>query len=234
MQNDCLYQQQLLNAIPVSNYEPPSFLALFLNQFFASLGLGTYWHKTFYGLKTQLREFIQQEQKQPALNLLLQALKENHFWVNHPLKWWWLMRIAMNMMQDLHLPLAKPQERELCALIKLFSNAPQPWYGYDVAYSFAALSLWCFQNGKVQKAIEYIHVAIHADPQWGYPEYLLGWYGLQLEGIDPIPHFARAIQRDEHFLHQLQHDPLCQYFPKMVETVKRFLTRQTKLPQRNY
>lgn len=227
MEKYCLYQQQLLNAMPEPLNISPSFFGIYLNKILWGLGLSAYWDKTFYGIQAQINQSHPSEQKSVLLKKLLQPLTETYFGFNHSLKWWRLMRSAVGIMGNF--PATQTQEVMdlLPQLMKLCAVAPQPWQGYNVAYSFATLSLWCFRFGKVEKALDYINLAIHADPHWGYPEYLLGWYGLQLEGIDPIPHFARAIHQNKSFFDQLQQDPLCRYCPKIIKAVKQFLTNQT-------
>ena len=215
MEDYCKYQQRLMEAIPVQSIEGKNAFLESLYHFFSLFGL-----KTFYGLKMQVAQLCRQDQPIEALNLLLDRLNENHFWGNHAKKWWELMRIAVAIAQDLHLDTSDRLYQPLQKLLKLCMDGPQPWQGYNVAYSFVSLSLWSFQRGKTQKALEQVNIAIHADPFWGYPEYLLGWYGLILEGIDPVPHFVRAIQINWNFFQKLKQDPLSQHFPETLQAVK--------------
>jgi hypothetical protein len=171
--------------------------------------------------------FSLQQKTRPleALTLLIQALKTQRFWINHPAKWWKLMIQAVLIARDLF-PIVKDSPCEpLHRLINLSQHAPQPWQGKEVAYCFATLSLWSYQEGRTQKAIDKIRAAIHADPHWGYAEYLLGWYGLLLEGIDPVPHFVRAIQLESHLMGSFNQDPLIVHFPEIKEAVESLIKR---------
>jgi|GEM_PF-2129222 len=218
MKNYCQYQQPVSASIP-STFEIDSVWVQWLYRLFAWLGFSYLWQKTFWGLKCRLVELKAKDQHRSALQLLLEALEHRHFWRDHEAKWWSLMRKAIALSQDLQLE-NKAESQPLLRLIKLSQNAPQPWQGYDVAYSFASLSLWSFIQGKSPIALEQVKSAIYADPSWAYPEYLLGWYGLWLEGIDPVKHFVRAIQLDWRYFQRLKQDPHCQQFPQILEAVK--------------
>jgi hypothetical protein len=138
------------------------------------------------------------------------------------------MAKAMFIVQSLELD---PLQNTFQRLRKLLILGPQPWQGFAVAYSFASFSFCSFLAGKYNKAIEYISIANHAEKSWGYPEYLLGWYGLLLEGISPVPHFVRAIHCNKRYWQLLQHDPLVAKFPTVLQKVKKALEEEknTKL-----
>lgn len=221
MDDHCKYQQRLLES-PLA-LDNQNALSIGLNNIFTLLGLQSMWRKTFYGLKLQVLQLRSQGEQIEALNALIQALTKNHFWVSHTAKWWYLMQMAVSIAQDLQLSDSNKICEPVKRLFKLILQAPSPWYGYHAAYSFVSLSLWSFQFGKTQNALMQVNSAIHADASWGYPEYLLGWYGLVLEGIDPVPHFVKAIQFDWNFFRRLKQDPLCQKFPNVLENVKKAL-----------
>lgn len=224
MEDYCKYQQRLMVAMPAEPNTLQNPLLQNLYRFFSFLGL-----KTFYGLKIQVAKLCRQDEPIEALNLLLDGLAENHFWRKHAMKWWELMRMAIGIAQDLHLDTTDRLYQPLQRLLKLCMSGPEPWQGYNVAYSFVSLSLWSFQRGKTQKAIEQVNIALHADPAWGYPEYLLGWYGLVLEGIDPVPHFVKAIKINWDFFQKLKQDPLCQRFPEMIQVIKQRILAEKNL-----
>lgn len=218
MENYCQYQQRR-NAILASQLENESVWIQYLSHFFAFLGFGQMWHKTFWGLKGRLMELKAKGQQNIALSLLLEALERRRFWGNHEAKWWSLMRKAVFLAQDLPQE-NKAKSQSLLRLVKLSQNAPQPWQGYDVAYCFATLSLWSFMQGRSSVALDEVNIARHADPSWAYPEYLLGWFGLWIEGIDPVKYFVRAIHLDWRYFQRLKDDPNCQQFPHIIHAVK--------------
>lgn len=200
MENYCQYQQR----------EPHSVWAHLL---------GILWPSSFFGIKFRVLRLKAKGQQREALKRLLGELAHQGFWWDHEAKWWSLMREALILAQELQL-VHQPDPEPLLQLLKLCKNAPQPWQGYDVAYSFVSLSLWSFIQGKAHKALEQVKIAVHADPSWAYPEYLLGWYGLWLEGIDPVKHFVRAVHLDWHYWERLKQDPECQQFPEVLSLVK--------------
>ena len=82
-----------------------------------------------------------------------------------------------------------------------------------------------FERGDIVSAIDYAKIAIAADDTWGYPEYLLGWYGLFTKGVDSVFHFTNAVRSDWSFLQRIKKDRMCCKWPDMVHQVqKRCLT----------
>ncbi len=215
MENYCQYQQRVSACLP-SRLESKYVWLQRCYAFFAWLGFG---HKTFWGLVYRLNDLKAQGQSLLALQLILDELEYQYYWRDHEEKWWSLMRKAVSLSQDLQLE-HKEGSKPLLRIMALIKNAPQPWQGYDVAYSFVTLSLWSFIQGKSQAALSQVKTALHADPSWAYPEYLLGWYGLWLEGVDPVKHFVRAIQLDWRYFKRLKQDPHCQQYPEVLSAVK--------------
>ncbi|MBS0289936.1 MAG: hypothetical protein JSS07_07895 [Proteobacteria bacterium] len=213
----CKYHQRLIGVHQKAENSHP--LLQGLHNLFTVIGLKAFWQKTFYGLKTQVEELCMHGQQIEALQLLIERLNRQHFWLNHAVKWWVLMRLSIQIAQDLPKSTLNRVSDPIQHLFKLGGYAPMPWRGEDVAYSFVALSLWSFELGKTQKAIEQVNSAIHADISWGYPEYLLGCYGLLLEGIEPVTHFVKAVELNWNFLERLKQDPLCQQFPDVIQAV---------------
>jgi hypothetical protein len=82
-------------------------------------------------------------------------------------------------------------------------------------------SLWLFERGDVQGAINMIQIAVLADETWGYPEYLHGWYGLFTRGVDSVTHFTRAVQIDWSFLQRMKHDKTCRQHPEVLKEVQK-------------
>lgn len=221
MEDYCQYQQRLIGATAPSG--SLSQLYGFLDPFLALPGIDTLLGKTYLGLKHQARALSREKRPLEALSLLVPALQTRHFWPHHSKKWWRLMTTAVSIAQDLEPWTQKRFCEPLIRLLNLSHNAPQPWQGREVAYCFATLSLWSFQEGKTQKAIDKIKIAIHADPSWGYSEYLLGWYGLLLEGIEPVTHFVRAIKIEGGLWQTLKQDPLLSHFPDVQLAVEQEL-----------
>jgi hypothetical protein len=221
MEDYCQYQQRLMGVIAPSRSVllPDGMVDVFLTL----PGMTTLVGKTYLGLKHQAAVLSRHKRPLEALTLLISALRTQHFWSNHTKKWWRLMNTAVFIAQDLEPWTQKRFSEPLIRLLNLSKNAPQPWQGREVAYCFATLSLWSFQEGKTQKAIDKITTAIHADPSWGYSEYLLGWYGLLLEGIEPVPHFVRAIKIDGGLWQTLKQDPLLSHFPDVRLTIEQEL-----------
>lgn len=180
---------------------------------------GPLWPSSFIGIQLSVLKLRAKGQLNEALKLLLKALATSHFWWGHEGKWWSMMKEASILAQDLQL-VGQTEPGPFLQLCKLCKYAPQPWQGYDVAYSFVSLSLWSFIQGKAHHALEQVKIAVHADPSWAYPEYLLGWYGLWLEGIDPVKHFVRAVHLDWQYWERLKQDPQCQQFPEVLSLVK--------------
>lgn len=210
MEDYCQYQQRVMATLApsreVGSFDLP--------------GLSSLLGKTYLGFLLKSKALDRQKRPLEALTVLIQALSGQPFWINHATKWWKLMMQAVLISGDLFPHVEKKCSEPLVQLMNLSENAPQPWQGTEVAYCFATLSLWSYQQGRTQKAIDKIRVAIHADPHWGYAEYLLGWYGLFLEGIDPIPHFVRAIQIDGELWERFKQDPLVAHFPEVYNIVE--------------
>lgn len=153
--------------------------------------------------------------------LLINSLLGNAFRKDHIYRWWYLMRFGV----------AVAQERQINWLIRdlilednliiIGSLGPRPWKGYDVAYSFVGFSLWLFERGDIQGAINMIQIAVQADETWGYPEYLHGWYGLFTEGVDSVDHFTRAVHIDWNFLQRMKQDKTCQRHPEILKEVQK-------------
>ncbi|MFI4937617.1 MAG: hypothetical protein ACHQJ6_03805 [Candidatus Berkiellales bacterium] len=218
------YPQQLA-ALLVEKPEESFTISDAINHVAPLFGLRSLWQKTYHGLTAQVSQLLREDQPLKALNLLLEGLGNDQFWHHHAKKWWHLMRLAVEITQTLKLAVSNPFCKPIQRLLKLSTLAPQPWQGSDVAFCFSTFSLWSFIQGKTQKAILQINNAIHADLTWGYSEYLLGWYGLALEGIDPVSHFVKAIKIDRRYFEQLKNDPLCRAFPDVLALVEQEVSK---------
>ena len=154
-------------------------------------------------------------------DLLVQQLMRESFRSTDAYHWWHLMRFGVAVAQERQINwLARDVVLE-DNLTYLGSLGPRPLKGYDVAYAFVGYSLWAFERGDIIDAIHIIKVAEQADPTWGYPEYLHGWYGLFTTGIDSVEHFARAVQIDWSFLQRMKQDKTCRSHPELLHEVQK-------------
>lgn len=154
-------------------------------------------------------------------NLLIDSLLSTDFRKKKNYRWWYLMRFGV----------AVAQERQINWLIRdivlednlilVGSRGPKPWRGYDTAYAFVGYSLWLFERGDIQGAINMIQIAVQADETWGYPEYLNGWFGLFTTGVDSAEHFTRAVQIDWSFLQRMKQDKTCRAHPEVLKEVQK-------------
>lgn len=154
-------------------------------------------------------------------SLIISILLSSNFRKKQIYRWWYLMRFSI----------AVAQERQINWLIRdlilednliiIGSLGPKPWTGYDVSYTFVGYSLWLFERGDIQGAINMIRVAVQADETWGYPEYLHGWYGLFTEGVDSVEHFTHAVQIDWSFFQRMRQDKTCQNHPEILKEVQK-------------
>jgi len=181
--------------------------------------------KTYPALKRAIAQLIDQDQPKQALNCLVVALEQQTFWVNHGQKWWHLYYQAIKLInnQSADDPAMMAMKKQL---IKLSMKGPQPWQGKETAYCLASVSIWAYLLGQHQKAVAGASAAHHAAPNWAYPDYLLGWYGLHLEGIEPVPYFVRAIKRDGLYWQKFTQDPSIKAHQGVLEAVKGALKKK--------
>lgn len=183
-------------------------------------GMTRAFNGTFLGACSYVNALTQRGQSRQALTHLIKILQSKRFRGNRVYRWWYLMRQAISIAQDAQLDGLPPPLEEIEQIIAMASHSPGPRVGYDAAYSFIGLGLWAFQMGDRNKAIQYVHQAIMADQEWGYPEYLMGWLALFDSQIDPIPHFVNATRVNWSFFHRIKKDPVCQQHPEVIRKVK--------------
>ena len=170
----------------------------------------------------QIALLHQNGEYQRMYHLLAQILQSNAYRsAGKENYWWFFMRLIVAFMQEQQIRqlLINPMLEE--QLITLGNSGPGEKRGYNVAYSFVGYSLWLFERALVQEAIEMIKIATTADPSWGYPEYLHGWYGLFVNNVDSVSHFSNAVHIDWNFLHRIHHDRTCQQFPEIIKEVNK-------------
>ncbi len=159
------------------------------------------------------RDFLQ------SYRLLTGCLLTKHLRKN-PKHWWYLMRAAVALVQTRENNAFEDDLSIEDTLILLGNSGPQPLEGYDVAYVFLGYSLWFFERGEVQVALRMVKIAEQADPSWGYPTYLHGWYQLFHNEKEAIDYFVRAVQMDWSFLHKMKEDTICKEHPKVLQEVR--------------
>jgi hypothetical protein len=197
------------------------FMASILSNWVRFPYFGRYLRRSFAVLCISLSKLRQRGDYVGLYSLLIDTLLSSNFRKRRNYRWWYLMRFGV----------AVAQERQINWLIRdlilednlilVGSLGPKAWQGYDVAYSFVGYSLWLFERGDIQGALNMVQIAVHADETWGYPEYLHGWYGLFTTGVDSISHFTRAVQIDWSFLQRMKQDKTCRAHPEVLREVQK-------------
>lgn len=183
--------------------------------------IGRFLQNSFTVVCCALDRFRKRGDYQALYELLIKVLIRPTFRQKLTYRWWYLMRFSV----------AVAQERQINWLLRdlvlednliLIGNlGPKPLKGYDVAYAFVGYSLWLFERGDIQGALNLISIAVYADETWGYPEYLHGWYGLFTSGVDSVAHFTRAVQIDWSFLQRMKQDRTCRQHPDVLHEVQK-------------
>lgn len=185
---------------------------------------------TFLGACSYTSLLSKKGQSKKAIQHLIKLLKRKKFKKKATFRWWFLMRQAITLAQDYQLQGQDLLQQEVADMMALAQHAPDPKQGYDAAYSFVGLGLWAFQMGLREQALSYVQLAVEADQEWGYPEYLMGWLALFEKNIDPIPHFVNALRFNWSFFHRINKDPVCQQHPEIIRKVR----QQVLLNQENH
>ncbi len=103
---------------------------------------------------------------------------------------------------------------------------------YDCSYTLICLSLWRFQRGQMEMALKLAALAAQADPTWGYPHYLLGWFGCFTMEFNPLPHFLEAINRDWRYAKRIMNDKIVQNQTDILKQIKhKLLISNSKKPK---
>ncbi len=193
-----------------------AFLALWVNVPL----IGALVRRSFLVVSYALQRLRSQGRHLSVYRLLTRCLVEPIF-RQRPEHWWYLMRAAVAFVQE-HQNDWFDQDAALEEhLILLGHVGPAPLKGYDVAYVFVGYSLWSFERGEISAALKMIQIAEEADPSWGYPAYLHGWYGLFAQNRDAVDYFVRAVQKDWTFLRKMTQDDVCKEHPELLHEVRR-------------
>ena len=182
-------------------------------------GMSRLFNHTFLGATEYTFRLSKQHQAPKAILHLLALLSSSKF-RNKGTRWWALMRQAITLAQDYQISGHLLLEDEVAQIRNLLLDAPEPRKGYDVAYCFVGAALWAFQLGDTKGALDYARQAIRADQEWGYPDYLMGWFGLLEKDIDPVPYFVKALTYNWSFFHRIMRDPVCRQHPEILKEVR--------------
>jgi hypothetical protein len=118
------------------------------------------------------------------------------------------------------------------ALIGLIPDRLAVQVSYDCSYTLICLSLWRFQRGQMEMALKLAALAAQADPTWGYPDYLLGWYGCFTLEFDPTPHFLEAIHKDWRYTKRILNDKIILNQTEIIKQIKhKLLISNSKKPK---
>lgn len=128
--------------------------------------------------------------------------------------WWFLMHLAVRSLEEC-------DDRDTWdELIEMARNGVEPFEGYSFAQSYLGFSLWKYRYGEHDAAVEFAEIAARADPTWGEPDFVLGWYCLAVGGGDPLAHLTKAIRKDRGILFRIARDPLCRQHPHIIQRLK--------------
>ncbi len=105
-------------------------------------------------------------------------------------------------------------------LSHLISDRLATQCSYDCSYTLICLSLWRFQKGQMEQAIQLAALAAQADPTWGYPPYLLGWFGCFTLEFDPLAYFYEAIEKDWRYTKRILNDKIIQNQTEVLKKLK--------------
>ncbi len=175
---------------------------------------------TVGGLNSQIFRCWEAARYEEAVNIALYALdkyRDNNNgslgFMNHH-HWWSFMRYAVKSIEK------SGDLGNMKQTLERAREGIEPFEGYDVAFSFVAFSLWKFKEERIEEAVDLAKTASEADPTWGYPEFLLGWYCLVAGGGDASRHLANAVQRDPRIIFRVASDPICHARPDISSKLK--------------
>ncbi len=135
---------------------------------------------------------------------------------------WELIRFVITLIQDqqVNFMIVNPEVESKLINIGI-EHKNYAFISHDKAFSLVAFSLWLFERGKIDMAILLSQDASQSDPNWGYGEFMTGWYKLFLGGNGSIEYFNRAVNKDWNFLHRINNDKICKKYPSIIRSVNR-------------
>ena len=184
--------------------------------------VNNYYMKSFDNICTYLSTLIKQNELEKFYTVTTKCLENEHYLKSEQQEQWWtFMRIAIACLQQEQLVkfLIRPNVED--NLMLLGENYKNNRDGYDASYCYVGLSLWAFERGLTNKAIDFAKEAQKSYSEWGYPDYLVGWFGLFNKKVDSVDYFCKAIEKDWAMLHRIRQDPTCQMFPEVVKEVSK-------------
>jgi hypothetical protein len=154
------------------------------------------------------------------LHILEKALTSKYYM--HPKRknyWWHLMHMAVNILQEQQITklMVNPKLENKLIMYGFDHYDPKSCNNETTAKCFLAYSLWLFERAKVTEAIEFAKIAAKCNPNWGYPEYLVGWYNLFIGGTESLEYFQRAVAQNWTFLRKINKDRMCQRHKSLVK-----------------
>ncbi len=128
--------------------------------------------------------------------------------------WWFFLLMAAKNLE-------KTDDREKQEeVIALAQSVAQPSQDYTGAACFLAFARWRFRVGDHEEAIAFAEVAAGIDPTWAEPDFLLGWYRLELGGGDAFSRLISAVRKDPKILFRIVSDPVCRRHPHIIASLK--------------
>jgi hypothetical protein len=161
------------------------------------------------------------------LKLLEQILLAPYY--QHPKRknyWWYFMRMAISILQERQMTALEVNPSLENKLILLGFDHYNPRADVKnplIAHCFLAYSLWLFERAKVSEAIDFAKIAGNCNPDWGYPEYLVGWYSLFADGKESLEYFQKAVDKNWSFLHRINNDRMCQRHKNLIKQLNNHL-----------
>ena len=161
------------------------------------------------------------------LKMIEQALTSKYYLDAKRASYWWhLMRIALSILQErqiTELEVNPILENKLILLGFEHYNPLQKANHETVAYCFVAYSLWLFERAKVSEAVDFAKIAAQCNPEWGYPDYLVGWYSLFVGGEESLEYFQKAVAKNWSFLRRINNDRMCQRHKSLIKQLNHTL-----------
>lgn len=155
-----------------------------------------------------------------AVALAIDALKtyrHQKSWLPFPTGqdlWWMFMTFAAENLEE------RDDPDRWDELLELARNGVEPFEGYNFAQSQLAFSRWKYRSGDHDAAVVFAETASRADPTWGEPDFMLGWYCMALGGGDALAHLTMAVGKDSGILFRIASDPLCRQHPHIIQRLK--------------
>ncbi len=187
------------------------------NSIFTAPPLKRYIYKTKSGLMVRIPMVYKDGDYLKALELSVNALKkcntDNKF--IDDFYWWCFLSYAVYCAHMLK------NNRIMSKLISISKNGFESCDGHYASYCFCRFSHFMYLNGEYERATDYAEKAMKADSTSGEPHYLLGYYNLFINDMDPLNHFKEAVIKDPSLLNRIVNHPSIQNFPSIINDLRR-------------